>query len=119
MVTSVTTPGRYRFWLGGLGFRDRLDVVVDARQIYSGRVGWTWPGVYTPVGAATLTKGVHRIELRYHGPGLRPGSGGNQFPMGPLVLGLDTAPDRTENVATADAASLCSRRLDWVEAVGP
>jgi hypothetical protein len=39
--------------------------------------------------------------------------------MGPLVLGLDTAPDRTESVAPVDAASLCSRRLDSVEAVGP
>jgi hypothetical protein len=119
MVASVTTPGRYRFWLGGLGFRDRLDVVVDAGQVYSGRAGWTWPGVYVPVGEATLTNGPHSIELRYHGPWLSPGSGGTQFSMGPLVLGLDTAPSRSEDVAAADAASLCGRRLDWVEAVGP
>lgn len=115
---SVPRPGRYGFWLGG-SFRDRLDVIVDGKQIYSGRVGLTWAGVYAPVGQTTLGKGGHRVELRYHGPGLSPGSGGTQFSMGPLVLGRETAPARTESVTPADATSLCGRRLDWVEAVAP
>ena len=77
MVANITTPGRYRFFLGGTGFRDRLDIVVDGRHIYSGRVGWTWPGLVTPVGETPLRKGRHRVELRYHSPSLAPGSGGD------------------------------------------
>jgi hypothetical protein len=118
LVVNIPVPGRYGLWLGG-AFRDRLDVVVDDTQVYSGRVGWTNWGVYSPIGEATLGRGPHSIVLGYHGPSLSPGSGGRQFSMGPLVLGLDTAPGSIEKVASADAASLCGRRLDWVEAVEP
>jgi hypothetical protein len=115
-VTTVSTPGRYGFWLGG-SFRDRVDVLVDGNRIYSGRARETWPGVYTPVGEATLTKGRHRIEIRYHGQGIRPGSGGQQLSMGPLVFGRDTAESKMMAVPVANALSLCGRRLDWIEAV--
>ena len=106
----------YGLWLGG-SFRDRLDVSVDGAQVYSGRVGWAYTGLYHPVGSVALAKGPHTIVLHYHGPGISPGSGGMQFSMGPLVLGAGAAPEKTEQVSRANAASLCGRRLDWVEAV--
>jgi hypothetical protein len=119
MIANITTPGRYHFFLGGTGFRDRLDITVDGKQIYTGRSGWTWPGLYTPVGTTPLTNGRHHVELHYHGPSLAPGSGGDQFYMGPLVLGLDTTPNRTESLTAANATTLCRRQLDWIEAIRP
>ena len=106
----------YGLWLGG-SFRDRLDVSVDGAQVYSGRVGWAYTGLYHPVGSVALAKGPHTVVLHYHGPGISPGSGGTQFSMGPLVLGAGAAPEKTEQVSRANAASLCGRRLDWVEAI--
>ena len=116
---SVLVPrrGRYGIWLGG-SFRDRLELEVDGRRLSTQRNQLNWSGLYTQLGEVELGPGVHRIALRYSGPDLRPGSGGPQFPMGPLVLGRTTADLPVRYVSPAKARALCGRRLDWVEALG-
>jgi hypothetical protein len=47
-----------------------------------------------------------------------PGSGGAQFPLGPLVLSRTTAATPVTVVSRDDAKSLCAQNLDWVEALG-
>ena len=59
----------------------------------------------------------HRIELRYGGSELRPGSGGEPFAMGPLTLSTTSADLPIRYVDPAQAHSLCGRKLDWIEAV--
>ena len=107
---------RYSFFLGG-SFRDRLEFFVDARRIYSGRHQLNWPGKYTPLGDVALRPGRHLLLIRYSGPDLRPGSGGEQFSFGPLAFGRSTATSRVTYVSTTDARALCGKRLDWIEAL--
>ena len=54
--------------------------------------------------------------LRYDTGGLRPGSGGQPFGLGPLVLSMATADLPVTYVRPTDARSLCGKRLDWIEA---
>jgi hypothetical protein len=42
--------------------------------------------------------------------------GGGGFPLGPLVL-EPLAPSEPELVEPSQTGRLCSRRLDWIEAV--
>ena len=73
-------------------------------------------GGYVSLGSAELDPGAHRIEVRFHGADLAPGSGGTATPIGPLVLTTATAADvPVERVAAADATSLCGKRWDWIE----
>jgi hypothetical protein len=112
----VPSGSRYGLWLGG-SFRDGLETLVDGRRLGTMRNQLNWSGVYTQLGNMPLGPGVHRITLRYSGPDLRPGSGGAQFPMGPLVLGRTTAELPVTYVQPSAARSLCGKRLDWVEAL--
>jgi hypothetical protein len=114
----IPAAARYEVWLGGQ-FRDELELFVDGRRIFSGRNQLNWPDLYTPLGQVELDAGTHRLELRYHGPDLHPGSGGEQFAMGPLVLSRPTADLPVTYVRPGDARSLCGRDLDWIEALGP
>jgi len=111
----VPRRGQYGVWLGG-SFRDRLQSEVDGRPLSTRRNQLNWSGIYTQLGKVSLGPGVHRITLRYGGSDLRPGSGGAQFPMGPLVLGRTTAELPVTYVRPSAARSLCGKRLDWVEA---
>ncbi len=112
----VPATARYRVWLGG-SFRDALSLSIDGRTVGSGRNVLNHAGQYTPFASVELTAGNHLFRLRYSGPDLRPGSGGLQFPLGPLVLGRTTAELPVTYVRAADARSLCGKSLDWVEAL--
>ena len=112
----IARAGRYGLWLGG-SFRGSLDVSVDGRHLFGGRDQLNHDGIDTPLGAVELSAGSHQVALRRGSAGLRPGSGGRPFPLGPLVLGRETAEPPVTYVAPADARSLCSQSLDWVEAL--
>ena len=76
-------------------------------------------GDYTALGDRRPLAGTHVVRLRLSGAGLRPGSGGYPFGLGPLVLTTETAADvPVMLVDPANASSLCGKRLDWVETVG-
>jgi hypothetical protein len=115
---SVQLPasGRWGVWLGG-AYRDRLEAIVDGRRIAVVRNHLEHFGQYTQLGELELTRGTHRVTLRYGGPDLHPGSGGVQFEIGPLVLSRTTANLPVTYVRPSDAGSLCGKNLDWVEAI--
>jgi hypothetical protein len=118
MTTSVPAPGRYGLWLGG-SFRRTLTATVDRHAVSSVSDQLNNDGQWTPLGAATLRVGTHTITLRYSGSPLVPGSGGFALGMGPLVLSSSTAELPVTYLSPVNARSLCGRRLDWVEALGP
>jgi hypothetical protein len=116
---SIRTPAaaRYAIWVGG-SFVGRISATVDAHEIGSARHELEWPGNFVDLGATRLAAGRHTVVVRYALGGWRPGTHGlAPFPFGPIVV-APTAEPRVISVAPAEAASLCGRTLDWVEAVG-
>lgn len=120
LAGTVVLPrtGLETFLVGG-SFRDRVQLLVDGAPVGSARDQLEQTAQLTPLGSARLAAGPHEFELRYSGPGWRPGSRGSQFLLGPLVIGLPATSSRLVRVPPAAASSLCGRRLDWVEAVAP
>ena len=113
---DLPRAGRYGFWLGG-AFRRRLELVVDGEQVSAERQQLSHAGHYVPMGEAELSKGVHDVVLRYGDGGLRPGTRGEAFPIGPLVISLSTADSPVRYLPPSEATSLCGKRLDWIEAL--
>jgi hypothetical protein len=116
-AVDVPRRGRYGFWLGG-SFRGRVRLLVDGRPVGDVTDQLEETAQLTPLGSAPLAGGRHRVELRYDGPGLRPGSRGAPFPLGPLELGSPATASRLVRVAPEAASTLCGLRLDWIDAVG-
>lgn len=108
--------GSVAFALGG-SFRDEMQLRVDGRLVGRARDQLEETAQLTPLGSTLLAAGPHEFELRYDGAGWRPGSRGSPFLVGPLVIGAPATRSTLLRVAPARAASLCSRRLDWIEAV--
>jgi hypothetical protein len=105
----------YEFWVGG-SVRPRVDLVVDGDEVNSVREELNNLGGYVSLGSTDLEPGVHRVEVRFHGSDLHPGSGGQATAIGPLVLTTATSDDsRLVSVPASDAQSLCGKRLDWIE----
>jgi hypothetical protein len=114
---TVPEAGRYTAWLAGDWFGNST-VTVDGHEVGSKRAELNWPGLYTDLGNVDLGAGRHTVALTYDTGGLYPGSGGPPFSFGPLTLGReDVNRDRVLRVAPSDARTLCSRSLDWIEAV--
>jgi hypothetical protein len=126
----VPVAGRYGLWLGG-AFRGGLRLQVDDKTVRSARNELNYSGgEYIPMGVAELSAGAHTVTLRYDGPDLHPGSGGNAiapfgdlpkvpFAIGPLVLSRATAAVPVTVVDPARARSLCGKTLDWIDVIGP
>ena len=114
---DVPRRGAYAVWLGG-GVRTEVDLLVDGREVGSVSDQLENAGQYVELGTARLSRGAHRIAIRFHGPDLAPGSGGTAPPIGAIVFSPeDTADTRVLRFSPARARSLCGRRWDWVEAV--
>jgi hypothetical protein len=113
---AVPDAGRYTIWLGG-SVRAQVEVFVDGKLTGTRRHVLNMTGGYSSFGTVPLSAGTHRIELRYSGPDIHPGSDGAPYPLGPLVLGTTTAALAISYVPAAEARSLCGARLDWIEAL--
>jgi hypothetical protein len=110
------TAGAYDVWVGG-SFLGLVSAAVDGRRVGVARHQLEWTGQYVDLGSARLGTGDHRLTLSLRTGGWRPGSRGvSPFPLGPVAVAPDV-PVRLVSVAPGRAASLCGRRLDWVEAV--
>jgi hypothetical protein len=108
--------GEYEFWLKGSVF-STVELVVDGEPVNTVRHELNNEGGYIRLGAARLGPGADRIELRFSGSDLHPGSGGRQTFVGPLALSTDRPADaELVRVAAVDALELCERRWDWIEA---
>jgi hypothetical protein len=116
--TNIKVPvaATYSLWLAG-SFRDDINISVDGSHVASQRYMLNNAGQYTPFGSLFLKAGSHQIILDYSGPNLLPGSGGPQFPFGPLALSRDTDDGSVLSVAPAQARTLCGRNLDWIESI--
>jgi hypothetical protein len=115
----VARPGVYGVWLEG-GVRPQVDLLIDGRPVNSVRGELENLGQYVELGAVPLGPGVHRVEIRFHGSDLVPGSGGRAQPIGPLVVSSqDTADTKVVRLPRSRARALCGRRLDWIEALRP
>jgi hypothetical protein len=115
---DLTSTSRYALWLGG-SFRGHLKLAVDGRVVGQARDQLNTYGEFTPLGEVPLPAGVHRLTLRYGGADLHPGSGGGDFPLGPLVLSRGDADRPVTYIRPGNARFLCGKSLDWVEALGP
>jgi hypothetical protein len=115
-VVQAPAAGRYTFWIGG-SVRSRLKLKVDGGSVGSVAHELNNSGVYSRLGSVDLGMGAHRVDLRYDGPTLAPGSAGPAAPLGPLTLAAGTAPTRVTYLKPGDARSLCGKALDWIEAV--
>jgi hypothetical protein len=114
---SAPVAGRYEAWLGG-SVRGEIELRVDGELAGESRHRLNNPGQYVNLGEVPLGREGHVITLHYEGPDLHPGSGGQPLPFGPLVFSRTEAADaRISYVPPSQAAELCGRRWDWIEAV--
>jgi hypothetical protein len=116
ITVDMPLGGGYEIWIGG-SIRNRLRAAVDGQPLSEISHHLDHPGEYTLLGVAELAPGVHAVSLRHSDGGLRPGSGVEETPLGPLVLTLATADTPVTIVPAADARKLCDKRLDWIEAL--
>jgi hypothetical protein len=100
----------------GGSFRRRLELSIDGRRISSRRHRLSHAGQFEPLGEVELTRGSHRLELRYRPADAAPGSGGRPFALGPVYV-VPVSTPRVERLPPSDARRLCGRRLDWIEAI--
>jgi hypothetical protein len=115
-TVHVPETDEYEIWLGG-SVRPRVEVWIDGRRVGALRHELNNFGQYVRLAAADLDRGPRRLEVRFGSADAHPGSGGVRSPVGPLVLAPAGAPpDRLVRVDAADAAQLCERRWDWIEA---
>jgi hypothetical protein len=113
----VPIAGAYDAWLGGSA-RGEVELRVDGRRVGASRHSLNNAGQYIELGPAALSPGVHEVTIRYGGPDLHPGSGGQPLPFGPLVFSRREAADaEVTYVSPANADRLCDRRWDWIEAL--
>jgi hypothetical protein len=112
----VPTAGIDDVWVQG-SFARGLSLWVDGARVGAVRDELSFTGQWVRIGARSLPAGRHQIELRYPGGGLRPGSGRQPQTVGPVALVPRTPRPQLLSVAPADARTLCSKPLDWLEVV--
>ena len=113
---NVTRPGDYEVWLGG-SVRPAVSLWVDGERVGEVRHQLNNSGQYVRFGSVALAPGNHRIEFRFAGADLHPGSAGRGGPIGPIVLSRGEAADsRLVRVPASDFRALCGREWDWIEA---
>jgi hypothetical protein len=114
--TTLDRGGRYGVWIGG-SFRGQVKISMDGRPAGSMRNKLSHGGQYAELGKLTLSPGRHRVTLHYDRGSLHPGSTGDLFPLGPIVLSSETNERQPFFMQPDQARTLCGRRLDWIEAV--
>jgi hypothetical protein len=132
---NVTVPAAGRYTIGTTGFFNRrIQLLVDGQPVDTERreqIG-SEGDPYLLIGTRQLNAGRHPVELRYGEEGaLHPGIGGHaalvsgqqselrRFSFGPLVLRRDDVTAPITYLPSSRAGSLCGKRLDWLESLGP
>jgi hypothetical protein len=116
---SIDVPGkaRYSVWLDG-SVRVRAEALVDGRSLGGVRHHLNNANQYVELGTVALEPGRHSVAVRFERDVLRPGASGALPSTGTLVVAPTIQPRTVEKLSAEHAASVCSRRLDWVEAFG-
>lgn len=113
---TVEQAGTYRLALGG-SFVGEVRLSINDQQVWTGEHQINWTGNVTPTGHVTLEPGTHELTLDYELKPLRPGVGGDPWPMGPIYLSLTDDGTPVQFANADEARELCGRRLDWLEVV--
>ena len=114
-TVTVRRAGRHLVYVRG-SFKREMVVSVDGRQVSRRRHRLSHEGHHEVLGEVQLSRGSHRVEIRYRPAELAPGSGGRAFRLGPLYL-VPATESRVELVSPRNARRLCGLRLDWIESV--
>jgi hypothetical protein len=117
LTTTIQVPsaGSYGVWIGG-SFRRNLELFVDGQRVATARNRLGLAGDYWPLGDVPLTVGSHQFRIDYGDSNLSPGSGGEPFAFGSILVAR-AAPANVTYGSYSAAHSLCGKRLDWVEAL--
>jgi hypothetical protein len=116
---DLPRAARYTAWLQG-SVRGSVELRVDGAEVGQARHQLENEGGFVELGSTRLDAGAHRVELRFGGADLHPGSGGFPRPAtGPLLFApADDEAGALVSVPIEQADRLCGRPWDWVEAVG-
>ena len=113
----VGEAGRYAVWLEG-SFARGVEVRIGGRTVGAAADHLNFRGSAVQVGTVELAPGDHPVELLRGGGSPAPGNGGTNRLLGPVAL---TAPDPTggevQTIPASRWRSLCTRSVDWIEAV--
>ena len=113
----VARAGRYRLWVQG-DLPRAVAVTLDRRAVGTAQ-GADTPGGWLSAGAIELTAGRHLLGVVRGGGGLEPGDGSTQASIGAVAAVSEGQPERIVSAARSGWRSICGRRADWVELVGP
>jgi hypothetical protein len=130
-TARVPVTARYSVWITG-SFDRPMQLFIDGKPLDKRRRQSNgFPGqFYLLLGSTQLTAGAHSLELRWYDKGLlHSGTGGNAvfapglqprvFSFGPLAFRRDPTNPKVTVVPVSRARSLCGKRLDWIEPIGP
>lgn len=121
LAVNVEIPkaGRYGLYLQG-SVRNRLHLVIDGKEVGSVEEQLNPARQFLYFGDKRLAAGIHEATLILDGQDLSPGSGGPPEPIGPLAFSSSINENPPVRLVPADRArSLCTQRLDWIEALKP
>ncbi len=113
----------YEAWLEG-SMPGKVELFVDGERFGEARHVLNNEGGFIALGEGRLPVGPHRVELRFGGADLHPGSGGEpevgRLLFVPAAAGTTTVALAGEMISVSidDAQLLCGRPWDWVDAVG-
>lgn len=112
----VPDEGRYRVWVGGSA-RGRVEVRIGGVLAGSARGLLNNNGQFIELDEVDLASGDQPVTMTYErGSALRPATRDYPFGVGPVVIEPVDEPDLV-NLRSSDAAELCGRRMDWIEAI--
>jgi hypothetical protein len=130
-TAKVPATARYSVWITG-SFDRPMQLFIDGKPLDKRRRQSNgFPGqFYLLLGSTQLSAGEHSLELRWYDKGaLKPGTGGHAvfapglqprlFSFGPLAFRRDSTDPKVTVVPVKRARSLCGKRLDWLEPIGP
>jgi hypothetical protein len=130
-TTTVPVTDRYSIWITG-SFDRPMQLYIDGKPLDKRRRESNgYPGqFYLLLGSTQLSAGTHSLELRWYDNGvLHPGTGGHAafapglqqrlFSFGPIAFRRDSTDPKVTVVPVSRARSLCGKRLDWLEPIGP
>jgi hypothetical protein len=122
---AVPSAQSYELWLDG-SFARGFEASVDGRRVgrvkdelsdLSGYVHLADFGGWVHLADLFLAPGVHTFVLTYPHADLTPGSGNNELTsLSAIALQPQSPPSELIAVPPRQAARLCGRALDWIEA---
>lgn len=111
---TVSTSGTVEVWLRGWS-RGRTAILVDGIRVGTLSQVLNQAGAFSSVGTVELSAGSHELTLAYSAPWWMPGVVAGGDPMGPVIVSPLPGDHTLVQVSPEDFASLCGKRLDWLE----